>query len=56
MNNTLIDNSTEQLSMQKTLNDCLSQDGLQTVCIATGYWDMPGLALVANKLESFIQR
>ena len=56
MNNTLIDNSTEQLSVQKTLNECLSQDGLQTVCIATGYWDMPGLALVADKLESFIQK
>ena len=56
MNNTLIDNSTEQLSMQKTLNDCLSQDGLQTVCIATGYWDMPGLALVVEKLEFFLKK
>lgn len=56
MNNTLIDNSTEQLSMQNTLNDCLSQDGLQTVCIATGYWDMPGLALVVEKLEFFLKK
>lgn len=56
MNNTLIDNSTEQLSMQKTLNDCLSQEGLQTVCIATGYWDMPGLALVVEGLEAFLKK
>ena len=56
MNNTLIDNSTDQLSMLKTLNECLSQDGLQTVSIATGYWDMPGLALVAEKLEEFLQK
>ncbi len=56
MNNTLIDNSTEQLSMQKTLDECLSQAGLQMVSIATGYWDMPGLALVADKLEEFLQK
>lgn len=56
MNNTLIDNSTELLSMQKTLNDCFLQEGLQTVYIATGYWDMPGLALVVDKLEIFLKQ
>jgi len=34
MNNTLIDNSTEQLSMLKVLNDCLSQDCFHTISIA----------------------
>ncbi len=56
MNNTLIDNSSLELSMQKTLNDCLSLDCFQTVSIATGYWDMPGLALVVDKLEDFLKR
>lgn len=56
MNNRLIDNSSLELSMQKTLNDCLSHDCFQTVSIATGYWDMPGLALVVDKLEDFLKR
>ena len=56
MNNRLIDNSSLELSMQKTLNDCLSLDCFQTVSIATGYWDMPGLALVVDKLEDFLKR
>lgn len=56
MNNTLIDNSTEQLSMQKTLRECLLQEGLQTVRIATGYWDVPGLALIANELDTFLKK
>ena len=56
MNNTLIDNSTEQLSMQKALNECLSQDCFQTVSIATGYWDMPGLALIVDQLEAFLNK
>lgn len=56
MNNTLIDNSTEQLSLRNKLKECFSQEGLHTVCIATGYWDMPGLALVAKELEVFLKK
>ncbi len=56
MNNTLIDNSTEQLSILKTINDCLSQDCFQTISIATGYWDMLGLALIVDQLESFLKK
>ena len=56
MNNTLIDNSTEQLSMQTALNQCLSKECFQMVSIATGYWDMPGLALVVDQLESFLKK
>ena len=46
MNNTLIDNSIEALSMTATLRKCLDIDGIQTVSIATGYWDIPGLAIL----------
>ena len=56
MNNTLIDNSTEQLSMLKVLNDCLSQDCFQTISIATGYWDIQGLSLIVNGLETFLKK
>ena len=56
MNNTLIDNSTEQLSMLKVLNDCLSQDCFQTISIATGYWDIQGLSLIVDGLETFLKK
>ena len=42
--------------MQKALNECLSQDCFQTVSIATGYWDMPGLALIVDQLEAFLKK
>ena len=56
MTNTLIDNSTTQLSMLETLRSCLLQDGVLNVSIATGYWDVPGLALVTAELEQLLQR
>lgn len=56
MNSTLLDNSSEQLSMQKTLKDCLAQGVFQTISIATGYWDIPGLSLVVDELESFLKK
>lgn len=53
---TLIDNSSEQLSMKRVLNDCLIEDKLKTVSIATGYWDMLGTELVADNLEAFLKK
>lgn len=56
MNNTLIDNSTDSLSMIATLKECLAIDGIRTVSIATGYWDIPGLALLQKNLRAFIEK
>ena len=56
MNNKLIDNSSEQLSMIKTLKECLNTEGVKTVSIATGYWDVPGLALLTNELRRFLEK
>lgn len=56
MNNTLIDNSIEALSMTTTLKKCLAIDGIKTISIATGYWDIPGLAILQEDLRSFIGR
>src|SRR5574344_1846587 len=56
MNNTLIDNSTEKLSMLHTLRACLSSDRFATVMIATGYWDIPGLALLTDDIRNFLDR
>ena len=56
MNNTLIDNSSEQLSMLQTLKACLASEDIQTVRIATGYWDLPGLALLVEDIRAFLDK
>lgn len=56
MNNTLIDNSTDQLSMLSTLKECLAQQDIKTVRIATGYWDIPGLALLTDDIKVFLEK
>ena len=56
MNNTLIDNSAEQLSMLHTLKECLALQDINTVKIATGYWNIPGLALLTDDIKAFLER
>ena len=56
MNNTLIDNSSDQLSMLHTLKECLASDDIDTVRIATGYWDLPGLALLTDDIKAFLEK
>ena len=56
MQNTLLDNSTEQLSMSTILRKCISTEGVKNIKIATGYWDIPGLALIVDELEQFLAR
>ena len=56
MNNTLIDNSTDALSMQTYLKQCIGKEGIDHIRIATGYWDVPGMALVADELRAFLER
>lgn len=55
MNNTLIDNS-EHLLMVDTLKECLATNNINTVRIATGYWDIPGLALLTNDIRAFLEK
>lgn len=56
MNNHLIDNSSEQLSMAKTLKECFANEHFREVSIATGYWDIPGLALLTDSIIQFLER
>lgn len=56
MNNTLIDNSSELLSMAHYLNRCIQEDGAKHIRIATGYWDMPGTALLLDSLKDFLSK
>lgn len=55
MNNTLIDNS-ENLKLLGTIKDILRNGKFKNIDIATGYWDIPGLALLANELDEFLQK
>ncbi|MBR4677740.1 MAG: DEAD/DEAH box helicase family protein [Bacteroidales bacterium] len=55
MTNTLIDNSAH-LKMVDTLRECINTPEIDTIRIATGYWDIPGTALILEALETFLQR
>lgn len=57
MNKTLIDNS-ENLKMVDKLKECINGNDrkINTIRIATGYWDIPGMALVADDLKAFLER
>ena len=51
--NTLIDNSPGQ-----TLSDsirCLIKRDVREFCVATGYWDIPGMSLLLPELTSFLE-
>lgn len=54
MTNTLIDN-TEIFKLADILKKYIAQpDIYKEICIATGYWDIPGTALVINELKKFL--
>lgn len=53
MNKTLIDNSAN-LKMVNVLKECISQPEMDTIRIATGYWDIPGTALVVDEVQEFL--
>lgn len=55
MSNTLIDNS-DQLKMVDTLQKLISNPDCKIIKIATGFWDIPGLALVYPQLKEFLER
>lgn len=55
MENTLIDNS-DNFLMAKVLKDSIADTRCDHICIATGYWDMPGTKLVYDELKAFFER
>ena len=56
MQNTLIDSSVSSLTMTSILRRCISAAGLKEIKIATGYWDIPGIALVVSELRAFLEQ
>ena len=53
--NTLLDNS-ENLKMVDTLRKCISDKDINIIRIATGYWDIPGMALLKDELKEYLDR
>lgn len=54
MNNTLLDNS-EKFLMRDTLRKFIGSGKYNRICIATGYWDLPGTNLVFDELKAFLE-
>ena len=55
MANDLIDNS-EQFKLVKYIKELVSRPECNHIMIATGYWDLPGTALVYDELKDFFAR
>lgn len=55
-NNTLLDNSNEELQVASAIKNLIDCQECQTIKIATGYWDIPGTALLLQQLKAFLQR
>ena len=53
--NTLLDNS-ENLKMVDTLRKCIADKDINIIRIATGYWDIPGMALLKDELKEYLDR
>lgn len=54
MNNTLLDNS-EKFFVRDILRQFIGSGKYTHICIATGYWDLPGTALLYEPLKTFLE-
>ncbi|MFN9799752.1 MAG: hypothetical protein ACK54P_07020, partial [Bacteroidota bacterium] len=54
--NILLDNSTEAYQVGNAIRDLFSNPQYSQVSIATGYWDLPGMAEIYDALKAFLQR
>ena len=54
--NTLIDNTEQGIYMRDVLKYFLTSEAFNTIKIATGFWDIPGMAEVKDELKSFLER
>ena len=55
MTNTLIDN-TDHLKMVDRIRKCIADERCTVIKIATGYWDIPGTALLLSELKDFLKK
>ena len=55
MTNTIIDNS-ENFKLVDTIKEIIKEPRITQIDIATGYWDIPGTAILADELDKFLER
>lgn len=53
---TLVDNSDNGFKMAEVVRACLHDKNVTEVCIATGFWDLRGTALIYDELADFLSR
>lgn len=54
-NNTLIDNSCDELRLVNILSQMIASHEFNYIRIATGYWDLPGMKLIYDQLKVFLE-
>ncbi len=52
----LIDNLTPEFQLGETLKALLLDESYHEIAIATGYWDLPGMAAIYEELKAFLDR
>lgn len=50
----LIDNSSEELHLVSCLRRLITSGNYRHIKIATGYWDLPGMKLIQDELQTFL--
>ena len=55
LSNKILDNTSGNC-MSETINSIISDPIINRIDIATGYWDIPGFSLLAEKLREFLER
>ena len=55
MKSTLLDNSPKFRLVEK-IREIIHEDDVNQLLIATGYWDIPGTALLAKELDDFLKQ
>ena len=56
LKNGLLDNSKPALAMVASLREIVRAPACDSICIATGYWNLPGTNLLFDELRDFFSR
>ncbi len=52
----LIDNSSDDYQLGNTIKELVLNKAFSQISIATGYWDLPGMAMIYKELKAFLER
>lgn len=52
----LIDNSSSDYQLGSALKELVVNKSFSQICIATGYWDLPGMVMIYDELKAFLER